>query len=368
MKEYFDEEDLDIIRISLKYENESVIDAIRKYNNNHIISNLILIFKKFIAQYKKRSVLFGDKIKYLLSTRKLDFDKENESMIHLNKSYFNSTVKLNAHKNFVKTISNIRCLSHSSSGLNKINDSQKKITKKNIKKLLKPQNQIIFDYLDKNVKEEYNLLEKLYKENNMNNINVILNENCEKFLDNELKKYSKSKGKYLTDKELKNFHNLTNDNNSEIQYLYNQFQIQQNLSNFIKEIYKLIKKDEDTSTEEISQYNELIIEFLNDLPKIEIDEKEQLKIKYLIESKNLKILNILKQYKKKKDISLYKEEIKSLNQIKHTGNILEKLEKRISSPKHNHNNNNKTFDFEEIINDIKEKIILKAHIKYIIYL
>ena len=132
-------------------------------------------------------MLFGDKIKYLLSTRKLDFDKENESMIHLNKSYFNSTVKLNAHKNFVKTISNIKCLSHSSSGLNKINDSQKKITKKNIKKLLKPQNQIIFDYLDKNVKEEYNLLEKLYKENNMNNINVILNENCEKFLDNELK-------------------------------------------------------------------------------------------------------------------------------------------------------------------------------------
>jgi hypothetical protein len=162
-----------------------------------------------------------------LSTRKLDFDKENEGVIHLNKSFFKSTIKLNAHKNLVKTISNIRSLSHSSSGLNKINDSEKKITKKNIKKLLKPQNQIIFDYLDKNVKEEYNLLEKLYKENNMNNINVILNEKCEKFIDNELKKYSKSKGKYLTDKELKNFHNLTNDNNSEIQYLYNQFQIQQ---------------------------------------------------------------------------------------------------------------------------------------------
>ena len=358
MKEYFDEEDLDIIRISLKYENESVIEAIRKYKNNHIISNLILIFKKFIAQYKKRSLLFGDKIKYLLSTRKLDFDKENEGVIHLNKSFFKSTIKLNAHKNLVKTISNIRSLSHSSSGLNKINDSEKKITKKNIKKLLKPQNQIIFDYLDKNVKEEYNLLEKLYKENNMNNINVILNEKCEKFIDNELKKYSKSKGKYLTDKELKNFHNLTNDNNSEIQYLYNQFQIQQNLSNFIKEIYKVIKKDEDTSIEEISQYNELIIEFLNDLPKIEIDEKEQLKIKYLIESKNLKILNILKQYKNKKDITLYKKEIKSLNQIKHTGKILEKFEQRASSPKHNHNNNNRTFDFEEIINDIKEKILL----------
>ena len=360
MKDYFDEDDLDIIRISLKYENESVIDGIKDYQKNHIISNLILIFKKFIIQYKKRSVMFGDKIKYLLSTRKLDF--ESEGLIHLNKSHFNTDIKLNDRKNEIKTISNIRSFSHFSARPKKKKEYDKKIMKKKIKKLLKPNNQIIFDYFDKNVKEEYNLLEKIYQEKNSSDLSLNLNENCEKFIDNELKKYVKSKGKNLTDKELKYFHNLLNENNSEIQCLFNEFQIQQNLLDLIKEIYKIIKKDDESSNDENYQYDEITISFLNDLPKIDVDEKEQSKIKYLIESQNQKILNILKQYKNTHNINLYKEEIKSLNQKRHTGSILEKLEQRSSSPKHNHNininNNNKTLYLEEIMDDIKEKILL----------
>ena len=330
MKDYFDEDDLDIIRISLKYENESVIDGIKDYQNNHIISNLILIFKQFIIQYKKRSVM--------------------------------TDIKLNDRKNEIKTISNIRSFSHFSSRPKKKKEYDKKIMKKKIKKLLKPNNQIIFDYFDKNVKEEYNLLEKIYQENNSSDLSLNLNENCEKFIDNELKKFVKSKGKNLTDKELKYFHNLLNENNSEIQCLFNEFQIQQNLLDLIKEIYKIIKKDDESSNDENYQYDEITISFLNDLPKIKIDEKEQSKIKYLIESQNQKILNILKQYKKTHNINLYKEEIKSLNQKRHTGSILEKLEQRSSSPKHNHNininNNNKTLYLEEIMADIKETIIL----------
>ena len=53
MKDFFNEDDIEIIRISLKYENESIMKAIKNYNHNGTLSSLILAFKNAIASYKK---------------------------------------------------------------------------------------------------------------------------------------------------------------------------------------------------------------------------------------------------------------------------------------------------------------------------
>ena len=199
-------------------------------------------------------------------------------------------------------------------------------------------------------------------QNNSDKVSIKLNEKCEKFVENELIKYVKNIGKNLTESEIKHLHKLLDDNNNnDIQYIFNQFQIKQNLFKLIEDIYGMIKKkDDDTSTEEFYQYDEITLLFLNDLPKIENNDKEKLKIKFLIESKNEKMLNIIKQYKETKNIFLYQDEIKNLLNIKHTATILERLENKSLSPKHNHSNNSniKHSYFEELINDIKEKVIL----------
>ena len=365
MKDYFNEEDLDIIRLSLKYENEKVFKAIKEFEKNQILSSLILTFKKFIEQYKQRKNILGDKINYLFSTRKLHFDKENESeeIILKNKKILgNQNLEQNKIENNMKNFQNYKSSSTSSKLLNTLKDNDKKGAKKNLKKILKKYNQIIFEYFKKHNKKEYNLIENIFLQNNSDKVSIILNEKCEKFLEDEIKKYTKNMGKNLTFYEINNLHKLLNEYNTDTQFIFNQFQIQQNLSKLIKDIYDIIKKrdDDNTSTEEFYQYDEITLLFLNDLPKIENNDKEKLKIKFLIESKNEKMLNIIKQYKETKNIFLYQDEIKNLLNIKHTATILERLENKSLSPKHNHSNNSniKHSYFEELINDIKEKVIL----------
>jgi hypothetical protein len=365
MKDYFNEEDLDIIRLSLKYENEKVFKAIKEFEKNQILSSLILTFKKFIEQYKQRKNILGDKINYLFSTRKLHFDKENESeeIILKNKKILgNQNLEQNKIENNMKNFQNYKSSSTSSKLLNTLKDNDKKGAKKNLKKILKKYNQIIFEYFKKHNKKEYNLIENIFLQNNSDKVSIILNEKCEKFLEDEIKKYTKNMGKNLTFYEINNLHKLLNEYNTDTQFIFNQFQIQQNLSKLIKDIYDIIKKrdDDNTSTEEFYQYDEITLLFLNDLPKIENNDKEKLKIKFLIESKNEKMLNIIKQYKETKNIFLYQDKIKNLLNIKHTATILERLENKSLSPKHNHSNNSniKHSYFEELINDIKEKVIL----------
>jgi hypothetical protein len=362
MKEYFNDEDLDIIRLSLKYENEKVINEIKQFEKDQILSKLILTFKKFIEQYKKRKSIFGNKINYLFSTRQLNFDIENEEIIHQNKKLFSrQSLEQNNYKNNMKHFENYRTFSNSSKRLKPHKENDKKVIKKNLKKMLKKNNQIIFEYFKKHNKIEYHSLENIYLQNNSDKVSIKLNEKCEKFLENELIKYVKNIGKNLSESEIKHLHKLLDENNNDIQFIFNQFQIQQNLFKLIEDIYMIIKKkDDDTSTEEFYQYDEITLLFLNDLSKIENNEKERLKIKFLIESKNEKILNIIKKYKENQNVFLFKDEIKNLLNKKHTITILERLENKTLSPKHNHNNNyyNKNSYLEEFINEIKEKIIL----------
>ena len=281
MKDYFYEEDLDIIRLSLKYENEKVLNEINNFKKNNIISNLILIFKNFIAQYKKRKDIFGEKINYLFSSRKFDLENENE----------NYSKDINDDKNLVN-----------------LNQS----SEENIKKMLKKHNQILCDYFIKFEKEKYKTLEKIYEENNYYELNYLLNNECNKYMEEELKKYANFQGKILLTNEINMYYSLCNDNNSDIQKIFHEFQIEYKFLNLIKKIYDIITDGNNDFESEKLYYDKIKELFINDLSKLKINEKEIFKVKLLINQKNEKILNIINKYKETKKISYYEDDIKQL--------------------------------------------------------
>ena len=311
MKDYFYEEDLEIIRLSLKYENEKVLNAINKFKEDNIISNLILIFKKFIIQYKKRKEIFGDKINYLFSTRKFDFECENE----------NYSEEGNIHDG--KNLTNIN-----------------KTSEQNIKKMLKIHNQILYDYFKKFVKEKYEKLKKIYEENNYNELNYLLNEECNKYIEEEINKY----------------YNLCNENNSDIQKIFHLFQTEYKFLNLIKNIYDIIIDDNDNIENEKLDYEKIKKSFINDLSKLKINENDIFKIKLLINQKNEKILNIINKYKETKKISYYENNIKQLIINNENNCFLEELLQKKPIPLNSINKNNSIN--KDTINHIKKILLL----------
>ena len=327
MKDYFYEEDLDIIRLSLKYENEKVMNAIYNYKKNNIISNLILVFKKFIDQYKKRKDIFGDKINYLFSTRKFDFENENEN--YTKKDIINDEKKV-------------------------VNLNQS--SEHNIKKLLKKHNQILFDYFKKFEKKKYETLEKIYEENNYNELNYLLNNECDKYMEEEIKKYANFKGKKLLNNEINKYYNLCNENNSDIQKIFHEFQIEYKFMNLIKKIYDIII-DENNNNENIKfDYDKIKESFINDLSKLKINEKEIFNVKLLINQKNDKILDVINKYKETKNIFYYEDNITQLINTKDQNCFFEELVNKKPTQINLINKNNSIN--EETINNIKKKLLL----------
>ena len=327
MKDYFYEEDLEIIRLSLKYENEKVLNAINKFKEDNIISNLILIFKKFIIQYKKRKEIFGDKINYLFSTRKFDFECENE----------NYSEEGNIHDG--KNLTNIN-----------------KTSEQNIKKMLKIHNQILYDYFKKFVKEKYEKLKKIYEENNYNELNYLLNEECNKYIEEEIKKYANLKGKKISNNEINKYYNLCNENNSDIQKIFHLFQTEYKFLNLIKNIYDIIIDDNDNIENEKLDYEKIKKSFINDLSKLKINENDIFKIKLLINQKNEKILNIINKYKETKKISYYENNIKQLIINNENNCFLEELLQKKPIPLNSINKNNSIN--KDTINHIKKILLL----------
>ena len=255
--------------------------AIKNYNNNGTLSSLILAFKNAIASYKKKSSLLGEKF---FSTRKIDLEQQNKSEDYKNKlKRFKSSDK-NRHlikekkysmgDNKVKLY---KSFSQSHTGQNKKNKSLVKI----MKKLLKKNNKSLFEYIAKYFPEEYNSIEQYYKKNVENeNLCIYINEKCEKFLDKEIMNYSKSNNNInIFKSELQYFHKLSDENNTEVQYIFNEFEIQFNFSDFIKQICEYISKIKEKKEKEVYH------SFLNDLLKINISEKDYLIIKQMVKKK-----------------------------------------------------------------------------------
>ena len=56
MKEYFEGENLNIVRLTLKYENESIMIAIKKFKEDANLINLIESFQKAIKRFKRKTI------------------------------------------------------------------------------------------------------------------------------------------------------------------------------------------------------------------------------------------------------------------------------------------------------------------------
>ncbi len=342
MKDYFNEDDIEIIRISLKYENESIMKAIKNYNNNGTLSSLILAFKKAIARYKKKSSLLGDTF---FSTRKIDLEEQNKSEDHKNKikrfkssdknRYFINEKRYSMGNNKVKLY---KSFSQSNTGQNKKNKS----LLKKMKKLLKKNNKSLFEYIVKYFPEEYNSIEQYYKKNVDNeNLFIYINEKCEKFLDKEIMNYSKSNSNInIFKSELQYFHKLSDENNTEVQCIFNEFEIQFNFSDFIKQICEYISKIKEKKEKEV------YYSFLNDLLKINISEKDCLIIKRMVKKQSSKIISIINKYKENSDIQIYKDEI---------NNILNKQKKSNEKKNLTEIKSENNIFYEEVFNQLKDQ-------------
>ena len=362
MKDYFNDDDIEIIRISLKYENESIMKAIKEYKNNGILSSLIMAFKKAIVRYKKKYILLGEKGEHLFSTRKMDLDDQNKSEDYKNKikrfkssdknRYLSKEQRHSMNDNKAKLY---KAFSESHS----VNKNQNKQIIKKIKKLLKKNNKPLFEYIVKFFPEEYKTIEDIY-ENNIEdgNLEKLLNEKCDKFLDKEIINYSKSNGSVISNSDLEIFHKLSYEKDTDVQCLFNEFEIQLNFSEFIKQICEFIIKLKEHKEKEI------INSFIKDLEKINLNENENLKIKDKIEKKSSKIVNIINKYKENSNIFLYKDEIKtilkkSLNKQKEKEKIKEKDKERKNQEKKKTikqiENNKQNHYYEEVFNDLKDK-------------
>ena len=356
MKDYFNDDDIEIIRISLKYENESIMKAIKIYKNNGILSSLIMAFKKAIIRYKKKYFLLGERGDYLFSTRKMDLDEQNKSEDFKNKvkrfksseknRYLSKEQRHSMNENKAKLY---KAFSESNSD-NK--DQNKQIIRK-VKKLLKKNNKPLFEYIVKFFPEEYKSIEEIY-ENNSDNVNLekLLNERCDKFLDKEIINYSKSNDTVILNSDLEIFHKLSNENDTDVQCFFNEFEIQLNFSEFIKQICEFIIKLREKKEKEIIQ------SFIKDLEKINLNKNENLKIKEKIEKKSSKIFNIINKYKENSNILLYKDEIKTI--LKKSLNKKKDKEKEKDKKKHEKKTlkqieNNHNHYYEEVFNDLKEK-------------
>ena len=348
MKDYFNEDDIDIIRISLKYENESIMKAVKNYLNNGTLSSLILAFKKAVARYKKKSLLLGEKGEQFFSTRKIDLEEQNKSEDNnknkvkrfksSNKNrYLNKEQRHSMDDNKAKLY---KAFSQSNAGQN----NQNKSSVRKIKKLLKKNNKSIFEYIVKYFPEEYNSIEHFY-ENNIDNVNLadFINEKCDNFLDKEIINYSKSNGNLnILKSELEYFHKLSDENNNEVQFLFNEFEIQLNFSDFIKQVCEFIIHLKE------KKENEIIESFIKDLQKIKMPENDYLKIKQMIEKKSSKIFSIINKYRENSDINIYIKEI----------NTILKNKKRKKNEKKNLREikpeNDKHY-LEEVFNELKDQ-------------
>ena len=366
MKDYFNDDDIEIIRISLKYENESIMKAIKIYKNNGILSSLIMAFKKAIERYKKKYILFGEKGQYLFSTRKIDFEDQNKSEDYKNKvkrfksseknRYLNKEQRHSMNENKAKLL---KAFSESNSS----NKNQNKQIIKKVKKLLKKNNKPLFEYIVKFFPEEYKSIEEIYQKNiDDENLEKILNEKCERFLDKEIMNYSKSNGSIILNSDLEIFHNLSNENDTDVQCLFNEFEIQLNFSDFINQICEFIMKLKEKKEKEIIQ------SFIKDLKKINLNENDNFTIKEKIKKKSSKIFNIINKYKENSNIFLYKDEINMI--LKRNENKKKEKEKVKDKNKDKKKQDKKTLKiielnkqkhyYDEIFNDLKEKFLFTS--------
>ncbi len=363
MKEYFQGENLNIIRLMLKYENESIMEAINDFKINEDINFLIEAFQKSIVRYKKKSVIQTPKFPLNILTNNLKQNKDID--FPRSKERHNTSpqgIIENELTNNKKLIEIKKKRYHSKKTIKRIST--------HIQKLLENKNKIIFDFILNHDKDEYQSFRNIYIQNiKSNNLGKELNDQCQRYVDKEIRNYGKRNHIQISNFNIDILNKLLIENNFDILKAYNNFNKHNSINELCKELlfiinnfkynvnsdrYNYSSDDENENDNEESNESEnnsnddtnnnnnenlkhnkegkLIDNFINNLNKLQIRKKEIENIIMLINSKNSKIYKIINEYKKTKNILLYGEKIKDLLKENTNLSFLTTL-KRKDSPK-----------------------------------
>ena len=415
MKEYFQGENLNIIRLMLKYENESIMEAINDFKINEDINFLIEAFQKSIVRYKKKSIIQTPKFPLNILTNNLKQNKDID--FPRSKERHNTSpqgIIENELTNNKKLIEIKKKRYHSKKTIKRIST--------HIQKLLENKNKIIFDFILNHDKDEYQSFRNIYIQNiKSNNLGKELNDQCQRYVDKEIRNYGKRNHIQISNFNIDILNKLLIENNFDILKAYNNFNKHNSINELCKELlfiinnfkynvnsdrYNYSSDDENENDNEESNESEnnsnddtnnnnnenlkhnkegkLIDNFINNLNKLQIRKKEIENIIMLINSKNSKIYKIINEYKKTKNILLYGEKIKDLLKENTNFSFLTTI-KRKDSPKKAFNNiiiskrsfeNNKknfskknpyfkTTNSEKVFNTLNDNNYIKKYEKYI---
>ena len=365
MKEYFQGENLNIIRLMLKYENESIMEAINDFKINEDINFLIEAFQKSIVRYKKKSIIQTPKFPLNILTNNLKQNKDID--FPRSKERHNTSpqgIIENELTNNKKLIEIKKKRYHSKKTIKRIST--------HIQKLLENKNKIIFDFILNHDKDEYQSFRNIYIQNiKSNNLGKELNDQCQRYVDKEIRNYGKRNHIQISNFNIDILNKLLIENNFDILKAYNNFNKHNSINELCKELlfiinnfkynvnsdrYNYSSDDENENENDNEESNEsennsnddtnnnnnenlkhnkegkLIDNFINNLNKLQIRKKEIENIIMLINSKNSKIYKIINEYKKTKNILLYGEKIKDLLKENTNLSFLTTL-KRKDSPK-----------------------------------
>ncbi len=344
MKEYFEGENLNIVRLTLKYENENIMIAIKKFKEDANLINLIQSFQKAIRRFKTKTTqtqkFFNTFTSLKNNYKPINEGKNLESEFTRREERHHSSPQgtieseMNNHKKLLEK---------------KINDENEKMiktyqpkkhsskkTNNSIQKNLNQCNKHLFDYIVHNNNNEYNSFKNIYNQKNkIDNISKVLNEHCQEYIDKEIINYSEKNKIQISNFHIEIFHNLISKNNSDVMNIYQKLKKHKSMDLFCQEIINLIQNFKYSSTtirHHHKNEKEIILDFVNNLDKIKLQKKEKEKINTLLNSKNSKLMNIIKEYQKNNNIQLYESKIKDLLKKKTTHGILSNLKMK-DSPK-----------------------------------
>ena len=158
------------------------------------------------------------------------------------------------------------------------------------------------------------------QKNKIDNLSKVLNDHCKQIIDKEIINYGEKNNIQISNYSIDLLHKLESKSQSSINSIFEKLLIHNSMEVFCQDLITLINNLKHSSNNirndikkcKIIQSNSIIEDFNNDLHKINIEGKDKDKINSLINSKNPKIINLINEYKKNKNIKLFEKEIKDI--------------------------------------------------------
>ena len=288
MKEYFEGENLNIVRLTLKYENESIMIAIKKFKEDANLIDLIESFQKAIKRFKRKTI---QNQKYTLSLNPIIYkpivQKTFEKYTRREERHHSSpqgTVEsdLNKHKKRLEK----KIEENEKIKIYQKKNSSKKISK-SIEKNLTHNNKYLFEFIVKNNRSEYLSFRNIYNQKNkIDNLNKVLNDHCQQIIDKEIINYGEKNNIQISNYSIDLLHKLVSKSLSSINTIFEKLLKHNSMEIFCQDLITLINNLKHSSNNirndikkcKIMQLNNIIEDFNNDLHKINIKGKDKDKI------------------------------------------------------------------------------------------